>query len=87
MQHSNGQVQVLAPAIELAEAGFPVAPVAAKLWGDEVASLTKKGRPLTAMLQPDGSAPKAGQIQRNPDLAATFREVAEKGAKAGVFQS
>ena len=56
-------MQVLAPAIELAEGGFPLAPVAARLWGNEVASLKKQGRQLgAAMLQPDGSAPKAGQI-------------------------
>ena len=77
-------MQVLKPAIELAEGGFPVHPVAAHLWGAEVASLQKQGRKLTAMLQPDGSAPKAGQIQRNPDLASTFRTIAEKGVKDGA---
>ena len=82
--HAITLQQVLAPAIELAEHGFPVAPVAAHLWGAEVASLKRQGRQLgTAMLQPDGSAPKAGQIQQNPDLATTLRVVAEKGAKAG----
>ncbi|KAK9843622.1 hypothetical protein WJX84_004234, partial [Apatococcus fuscideae] len=87
--HSFGRLpmdQVLAPAIELAEHGFPVAPVAAHLWNAEVAALKRLGRQLgAAMLQPDGSAPKAGQIQRNPDLAATLRTVAEKGAKAGFY--
>ena len=29
-----------------------------------------------AMLKPDGQAPKAGDIMRMPELAATFREVA-----------
>ncbi len=77
-------MQVLKPAIELAEGGFPVHPVAAHLWGAEVASLQKQGRKLTAMLQPNGSAPKAGQIQRNPDLASTFRTIAEKGVKDGA---
>ena len=84
--HDGLLSQVLAPAIELAEGGFPVAPVAAHLWGGEAAYFEKKGQKLgQAMLQPDGSAPKAGQIQRNPDLARTFRSIAEKGTKQGLL--
>ena len=62
-------LQVLTPAIELAEQGFPVHPVASHLWNAEIRSLQQQGRQLPAMLQPDGSAPKAGQVQQNPDLA------------------
>jgi gamma-glutamyltranspeptidase len=31
----------------------------------------------------DGKPPAAGQLQRNPDLAATFRRLAEHGAAKG----
>jgi hypothetical protein len=31
----------------------------------------------------DGKAPAAGQLQRNPDLAATFRRLAQHGAAQG----
>ena len=37
-----------------------------------------------AMLKPDGQAPKAGDIMRMPELAATFREVATKGKDGSV---
>lgn len=41
------------------------------------------GTGAKAFLGPDGKPPRAGQLQRNPDLAATFRGVAERGALEG----
>jgi gamma-glutamyltranspeptidase / glutathione hydrolase len=73
--------RVLAPAVQLAEQGFPVAPVTAYFWERGVERQLRHalgGMALTT----DGRAPQAGEIFRNPDLANTFRIVAEGGKKA-----
>ncbi|MEO8451442.1 MAG: gamma-glutamyltransferase [Gemmatimonadota bacterium] len=74
--------QALAPAIDLAEHGFPVTPVIAGDWADYVDAVKadEGGRTTFAV---DGRAPKAGEWFRNPDLAATFRLIAKEGV--GVF--
>jgi len=71
---------VLAPAIRLAEDGFPVAPLTAHAWarGVERQKMADRGRALTI----NGRAPRAGEIFRNPDLGRTFRAVADGGAQA-----
>jgi gamma-glutamyltranspeptidase/glutathione hydrolase len=75
--------EILAPAIELAEGGFPVAPVTADWWASSRSKLLEhpNGRD---MLMPNGEPPKAGDIMRMPNLARTFRELAQKGA-AGFY--
>ncbi|MCZ6782933.1 MAG: gamma-glutamyltransferase family protein [Proteobacteria bacterium] len=73
--------EVLAPAIELAEGGFPVAPITAFLWklgAETQLCRSPGGRELTI----DGRAPQAGELFRNPTLAGTLRRVADKGAEA-----
>lgn len=72
---------ILAPAIRLAEEGFPVAPVAAYFWqrgAEEQLRNAVGGREMTI----DGRAPRCGEIFRNPGLAGTFRAVAEGGKRA-----
>jgi gamma-glutamyltranspeptidase / glutathione hydrolase len=71
--------KVLGPAIELAEAGFPVAPVTSHWWAggaERQLSLYKHGHELTI----DGRAPQAGEIFRNPGLAKVLRTLAEEGS-------
>jgi gamma-glutamyltranspeptidase/glutathione hydrolase len=71
----------LAPAIELAERGFPVAPITAYFWGrgaERQLSQAPNGHELTI----DGRAPKPGEIFKNPGLAKTFRMLADGGAPA-----
>ena len=75
---SLSMAEVLAPAIRLAEAGFPVAPITAYFWQRGAESQLKtalNGRELTL----DGRGPKAGELFRNPNLAKTFRNVADSG--------
>jgi gamma-glutamyltranspeptidase/glutathione hydrolase len=74
---------VLAPAIELAEKGYPVAPLTAASWQRGVDQL-KQGPYADEMLR-NGNAPKAGEIMKLPTLAQTFRELAEHG-KSGVYE-
>ena len=72
---------VLAPAIELAEEGYPVAPMTARLWRGAVqGQLTRNAGGAELLI--DGRAPKPGEIFRNPTLAKTFRAVAEGGPEA-----
>lgn len=73
--------QTLTPAIELAEQGFPVAPITAYFWQRGVERQLSKatnGQELTI----DGKAPRPGEIFTNPGLARTFKLLAEGGAEA-----
>jgi gamma-glutamyltranspeptidase / glutathione hydrolase len=75
---------ILAPAIRLADEGFPVAPITAHFWARGAERQLKSalnGRELLV----DGRAPKVGEIFRNPGLAHTFKLVAERGA-VGFYQ-
>ncbi|MGD8456328.1 MAG: gamma-glutamyltransferase family protein [Anaerolineales bacterium] len=76
-----GMADVLAPAIRLAEAGFPVAPITAYFW-DRGAQRQLSTAPNGLELTIDGRAPKPGEIFRNPGLAKTFRALAEGGKEA-----
>ncbi|MFH2112093.1 MAG: gamma-glutamyltransferase [Candidatus Bathyarchaeota archaeon] len=75
--------QVLAPATELAEKGFPVSPITARAWDRGIPQL--RNGPHGDELLIGGRAPRAGEIMRNPNLARTFRELAERG-KAGFYE-
>jgi gamma-glutamyltranspeptidase / glutathione hydrolase len=73
--------QVLQPAIEVAEQGFPLTPGLARSMG----SAKLKKNPSSAKLyMPDGKAPEAGAIFRNRDAGRMLRMLveAEKGARA-----
>ena len=72
--------EVLEPAIHYAENGFPVSPIIAGAWR----GLERNQEPSTrAALLLDGErAPRAGDVFRNPDLAHTFRLLAEHGRDA-----
>jgi gamma-glutamyltranspeptidase/glutathione hydrolase len=74
---------VLDPAIQLAERGFPVAPLTAAAWQRGVKQL-KQGPHAEEMLI-DGRAPRAGEIMKIPTLAKSFRELAEHG-KSGFYE-
>jgi gamma-glutamyltranspeptidase / glutathione hydrolase len=67
--------QVLQPAIDLAENGFPLSEARARM----IASTQKILRyPSTIKIyEPNGEAPKAGEIFKNPDLARTLRKLVE----------
>lgn len=81
-------LQVLQPAIELAEQGFPVSPITAYHWAAGLGQLFYAGgESIKALLTADGKAPVAGQIQKNPDLAATFRRLSSEGAAKGELKT
>ena len=73
--------EVLAPAIRLAEEGFPVEPITAHFWShgaEGQLSTSLGGMELTI----SGRAPQPGEIFRNPGLSKTLQAVAEGGAEA-----
>ncbi len=77
----KSMAETLAPAIELAEKGFPVAPLTAYFWqhgAERQLSQTEYGHQLLL----HGKAPAAGQHFRNAGLAKTFRQVAAHGKSA-----
>jgi gamma-glutamyltranspeptidase / glutathione hydrolase len=81
-------MDILTPAIELAEEGFPVSELVASFWGGRSERQLREASPNFAeMLKkdanaPDGCrAPKAGEIMKNPTLANTFRLLATHGKK------
>lgn len=79
--------QVLAPAIELGEKGFPVSEGVAFFWDRSEPQIRQASPNGSEMLKKDPSAkdgiraPKAGEIMKNPTLAKTFRALATEGKK------
>lgn len=69
------------PAIETAEAGFPVSPRLARLIAED-AYLRATAPAAHIFYHPDGTPAAAGERLVNPELAATLRAVAEGGADA-----
>lgn len=72
----------LEPAIRIAEDGFPVSPIIAGQWADQVDKLGEDEGARATYLIDGGRAPRAGEWFRNPDLARTFRLIAEQGTGA-----
>lgn len=73
--------ELLAPAIQLAENGFPVSPITSYFWA--AGAKSQLGRALNGnQMLTNGIAPKAGQIFKNPGLAKTFSIIADKGCDA-----
>ncbi|CED85566.1 gamma-glutamyltranspeptidase [Phaffia rhodozyma] len=70
--------EILDPAIRLAEEGVPVSELHSNAWQRSV-NLIKNASPSADSMLLDGRAPNPGEIFRFPDLANTFKEVAEKG--------
>lgn len=78
---------VLEPAIQYAESGFPVSPILGKYW-KRAASVFKelfKGEEYENWFKtfaPDGRAPEIGEMWRSPGHAETLREIAETKAES-----
>ncbi len=70
--------QVLAPAIALAENGYPVTEITANRWQDSQPKLEKDIAAARTYL-PKGRAPEPGEIFVQPDLASTFKKIARGG--------
>lgn len=77
--------ELLTPAIEYAEKGFPLTQLIAWYMNRSVPLYQSRGFPNiteTYMDQNGGRLPKEGEIYRNPFLANTYRQIAEGGRDA-----
>ncbi|KAL2871450.1 gamma-glutamyltranspeptidase [Aspergillus lucknowensis] len=78
---------ILAPAIELAEEGFPVSELSCSFWRDHEPLLRSASPNFKELLKAEPSAkegvrsPSAGEIMKNPTLAQTFRALVADGKK------
>jgi gamma-glutamyltranspeptidase/glutathione hydrolase len=70
--------QVLGPAIEVAECGFPVTEVIAHTWKMNSIQL-RSNTSTTQTYLIDGKAPEPGEVVVQPDLAETFKKIAKGG--------
>ena len=68
-------------AIAYAEQGFPVTEGAHEYWASNAGALKTHAESARVFL-PGGKAPEVGEMFRNPDLARTFRILAEQGPDA-----
>ncbi len=73
--------QLLGPAIEAAEHGYPVAERVARDWAKQVDKL-RRNEVAARVLLPGGAPPEPGTIHRQRALAAALRAVAEEGPQA-----
>jgi gamma-glutamyltranspeptidase/glutathione hydrolase len=73
--------QALAPAIDYAEAGFPVGEVVSAFWRDSEKDLAADA-PTAKIYLPSGRPPLAGEVFHNPELAWTYRQIATGGRAA-----
>ena len=72
---------LLAPAIQIADQGFPVTEWIAGLWRANVELLRSNDAAAQTYL-PGDKAPAVGQVFRNPDLANSLRQIAQGGRDA-----
>jgi gamma-glutamyltranspeptidase/glutathione hydrolase len=78
-QFGNLQMdKILSPAIQLAEYGYPVAPITSHFWQSAAKRQLKTGLNGDQLLI-EGSGPRPGQIFKNIGLAKTFKLLAENG--------
>ncbi len=73
--------RLLEPAREAAESGYPVSEVVARYW-EAAEDLLREDEAAARTFLPEGWAPRAGEVFRQPDLARTLAAVAEEGADA-----
>jgi gamma-glutamyltranspeptidase / glutathione hydrolase len=74
--------QVLAPAIEYAENGFPVSEIIAADWDSPANEALFEDKEFAAVFSPEGKPPVHGDVFVNKALAGTLRQIAAGGRDA-----
>ncbi|TLS38650.1 gamma-glutamyltransferase family protein [Pseudalkalibacillus caeni] len=79
--------EVLAPAIDYAENGYPISPILGKYWKSAVNKFKEilSGAEFDSWFEtfaPDGKAPEIGGIWKSPGHAVTLRSIAESNAES-----
>ncbi|KAH3872512.1 glutathione hydrolase-like YwrD proenzyme [Dreissena polymorpha] len=78
-------LDILQPAIRLAEEGFPVQKITAHAWAKGAWLLQEKRNMFGQDLLINGQPPKHGEVMQNPWLANTFKALATHG-KCGFYE-
>ena len=105
-KHGSGKItlqELVEPAAQLAEEGFPVAPLTANHWASDMScveywydQLYQQDTPTAAAaaipnvpftVQDTNEPPQAGQIYRNPHLAKVLRSLGTYGATDGFYNA
>ncbi len=73
--------ELLRPAIEYAEEGFPIAPRVAH-WCAVAAPVIAEYPSTAKIYLPQGRPPRTGEVLANPDLAASLQTIASEGPEA-----
>ena len=73
--------RAVAPAIRFARDGHVVADIVAEHW-ERTSARISQDAPAAELLLPGGRPPRAGEIFRNPELAASLESIAAEGARA-----
>jgi gamma-glutamyltranspeptidase/glutathione hydrolase len=84
VQRRHGKLtfaEVLEPAISYASEGFPISEIIAQQWQGAVPLLCRFPSSVCTYL-PDGKAPQAGEVHRQPNLARTLKLLAAEGRDA-----
>ncbi|XP_066565664.1 glutathione hydrolase-like YwrD proenzyme [Amia ocellicauda] len=76
---------ILQPAIDLAEGGFPVADITAYHWAKGAAALENSGMKLGGNFLIKNRPPKHGEVFTNVALGQTLKEIAQHG-KRGFYE-
>jgi gamma-glutamyltranspeptidase/glutathione hydrolase len=78
--HGRNQFkQLLLPAANIAELGFPIDRVYAEALEKTASTIRQFEASRAVLLNPDGSPYQAGDILKQPDLSRTYRAIAEQG--------
>src|SRR6202022_3018161 len=78
---SLDRASVFQPAIDLAERGWPITSFAARMLAEQQTSLGRYPSSRATSL-PQGRPPIEGEVVPQPNLARTYRALAEGGAQA-----
>lgn len=76
------RARVMAPAIRLAEGGIPVTRTLSRNIEQRLERFRAWPATMAVIARPDGTALQPGDLLRQPDLAASLRQIAEQGAEA-----
>lgn len=79
---SKPMKEILAPAINYAEEGFPVSELIAYYWDIGARVHNDRVGAFKEEMTINGKAPQKGEIMKRPELANTYRLLAEKGREA-----
>lgn len=84
--------ELLEPAAQLAESGFPVGTMTSKHWCDQMEKITRwyaqweiSDGKVEMSVDGRGAGPKPGQLFKNPGMARVLRSLGVKGAKDGFY--